>query len=196
MLGLYPEDQVTVETTTFENGIDSSKWIVDTRQYGGAEYNPYMRKMDPENVKVEDGLLKLTVPGGQKYDPKSQIGLSSAQIMTTKKISVGSLEMKVKMSSVEGTCQCGFLYGADNNEVDMEYLTRTKVSWAVVQPLGREQPIQQVDLNVTTDQTDGWHTYKLVRTENKAFWIVDGQLVNTFNKGIPTEPVQMMVAHW
>ena len=196
MLGLYSEDQVTTETTTFENGIDSSKWIVDTRQYGGAEYNPYMRKMDPENVKVEDGLLKLTVPGGQKYDPDSKVGLSSAQIMTAKKMSIGSLEMKVKMSSVEGTCQCGFLYGADNNEVDMEYLTRTKVSWAVVQGMGREQPIQQVDLNVTTDQTDGWHTYKLVRTETKAYWIVDGQLVNVFDKNIPTEPVQMMVAHW
>jgi hypothetical protein len=108
MLGLYPEDQVTTETTTFENGIDSTKWIVDTRAYGGADNTPYMRQMDPDNVKVVDGLLELKVPGGQTYDPKSTVGLSSAQIMSTKKISVGSMEMTVKMSAEDGTCQCKF----------------------------------------------------------------------------------------
>ncbi|KAF2439651.1 glycoside hydrolase family 16 protein [Karstenula rhodostoma CBS 690.94] len=196
MLGLYAEDQVTTETTTFENGIDSTKWIVDTRGYGGSGDNPFLRQMDPNNVDVVDGCLQLKVPGGQKYDPENPVGLSSAQIMSTKKFSVGSLEMKVKMSSEGGTCQCGFLYGSDNNEVDMEYLTRTNVSWAVVQALKKEQPIQQVNLNVTTDQTDGFHTYKLVRTESKAYFLMDGELVNTFDNNIPTEPVQAMVAHW
>ncbi|KAJ4348847.1 uncharacterized protein N0V89_010226 [Didymosphaeria variabile] len=196
MLGLYSEDQVTSETTTFENGIDSSKWIVDTRGYGGSNDNPYLRQMDPKNVEVADGALKLKVPGGQTYDPKSTVGLSSAQIMSTKKISVGSLEMTVKMSGEAGTCQCGFLYGSDNNEVDMEYLTRTNVNWAVVQGMSKDQPIQQVNLNVTTDQTDDSHTYKLVRTESKAYFLMDGKLVNTFDKNIPTEPVQLMIAHW
>lgn len=106
MLGLYPADQITTETTTFENGIDSTKWVVDTRGYGGAIYNPYRRQMDPQNVQVVDGFLELKVPGGQKYDPESTVGLSSAQIMSTKKFSVGSLEMTVKMSSEQGTCQC------------------------------------------------------------------------------------------
>lgn len=110
MLGLYPEDQVKREETTFENGLDSKKWIVDTRYYGGAEYNPFMRQMEPKNVEVKDGLLKLKVPGGQTYDPKSTVGLSSAQIMSTIKFSVGSLEMKVKMSSEDGTCQCKFFW--------------------------------------------------------------------------------------
>jgi beta-glucanase (GH16 family) len=196
MLGLYPEDQVTTETTTFENGIDSTRWIVDMRGYGGSIDNPYMRQMEPDNVKVVNGCLELSVPAGQTYDPKSTVGLSSAQIMSVVKFSVGSLEMKVKMSSVEGTCQCGFLYGADNNEVDMEYLTRTNVNWGVVQGMGKEQPIQQVDLNISTVQTDSFRTYKLVRTETKAYFLMDGQLVNTFEKNIPTEPVQAMVAHW
>ncbi|KAL5374702.1 hypothetical protein DPSP01_011721 [Paraphaeosphaeria sporulosa] len=196
MLGLYAEDQVTTETTTFENGIDSSKWVVDTRGYGGSVDNPYMRQMDPKNVEVADGLLKLKVPGGQTYDPKGTVGLSSAQIKSVKIFSVGSLEMTVKMTSEKGTCQCGFLYGADNNEVDLEYLTRTNVSWGVVQGMSKDQPIQQVNLNVTTDQTDDFHTYKLVRTESKAYFLIDGQLVNTFDKNIPTEPVQAMLAHW
>jgi beta-glucanase (GH16 family) len=78
----------------------------------------------------------------------------------------------------------------------MEYLTRTDVNWAVVQGMSREQPIQQVDLNVTAVQTDKFHTYKLVRTESKAYFLMDGELVNTFDKNIPTEPVQVMVAHW
>jgi beta-glucanase (GH16 family) len=197
MLGLYPSDQVTTETTTFENGIDSSKWIVDTRSYGGAIDNPYMRQMDPHNVAVVDNNLQLKVPGGQTYDPKSTEGLSSAQIMSTKTFAVGSLEMTVKMGAEQGTCQCGFLYGADNNEVDMEYLTRTNVNWAVVQGMSKSQPIQQVDLNVTTAaQTDSFHTYKLVRTETQAYYFMDGKLVNTFAKNIPTEPVQVMLAHW
>ncbi|KAF9728891.1 hypothetical protein PMIN06_011160 [Paraphaeosphaeria minitans] len=196
MLGLYDADQVTSETTTFENGIDSSKWVVDTRGYGGSVDNPYMRQMDPKNVEVSDGLLKLKVPGGQTYDPKSTVGLDSAQIKSVKIFSVGSLEMTVKMSSEDGTCQCGFFYGADNNEVDMEYLTRTNVSWGVVQGISKNQPIQQVNLNVTADQTDDFHTYKLVRTESKAYFLLDGQVVNTFVKNIPTEPVQAMLAHW
>ncbi|CAI6255393.1 unnamed protein product [Periconia digitata] len=196
MLGLYPEDKVTVETTTFENGLDSSKWVVDTRGYGGSPGNPYLRQMEPDNVKVKDGLLELKVPGGQKYDPESTVGLSSAQIMTNKYMSVGSLEMTVKMSSEDGTCQCGFLYGSDHNEVDMEYLTRTNVTWSVVQGMDRERPIQQTNLNVTADQTESFHTYKLVRTESKAYFLMDGNVVNTFDKNIPTEPVQMMIAHW
>ena len=150
MLGLYPEDQVTTETSTFENGIDSKKWIVDTRLYGGADNTPYMRQMETQNVDVKDGNLVLKVPGGQTYDANSQKGLSSAQIMSTIMFSVGSLEMKVKMGTEEGTCQCGFLYGADNNEVDMEYLTRTNVNWAVVQGMAKDKPIQQEPLNVTT----------------------------------------------
>lgn len=78
----------------------------------------------------------------------------------------------------------------------MEYLTRTDVNWAVVQGMSKTQPIQQVDLNVTTAQSDSYHTYKLVRTETKAYYFFDGQLVNTFDKNIPTEPVQAMIAHW
>lgn len=108
MLGLYPEDQVTSETTTFENGIDSSKWVIDDRGYGGSTDNPFTRQMDPRNVEVADGVLKLKVPGGQKYDPKSTVGLSSAQIKSVKIFSVGSLEMSVKMSTEDGTCQCEF----------------------------------------------------------------------------------------
>lgn len=108
MLGLYPEDQVTTETSTFEDGIDSTKWVLDTRSYGGAENNPYMRKMEPKNVEVSDGLLKLKVPGGQTYDPVTNLGLSSAQIKSMKIFSVGSLEITVKMSSESGTCQCKF----------------------------------------------------------------------------------------
>lgn len=108
MLGLYPEDKVTTETTTFENGIDDKKWIVDTRIYGGSQDNPFLRQMEPQNVKVEDGNLILTVPGGQKYEPDTYKGLSSAQIMSTKMFSVGSFEMTVKMGTEEGTCQCKF----------------------------------------------------------------------------------------
>lgn len=78
----------------------------------------------------------------------------------------------------------------------MEYLSRTNVNWAVVQGLRKDQPIQQVDLNVTTAQTDSFHTYKLVRTESKAYFLIDDQLVNTFDENIPTEPVQVMLAHW
>jgi beta-glucanase (GH16 family) len=78
----------------------------------------------------------------------------------------------------------------------MEYLTRTDVNWAVIQGMSKEQPIQQVDLNVTTNQTDDFHTYKLVRTDSKAYFLMDGKLVNTFDKNIPTEPVQIMIAHW
>jgi len=108
MLGLYSQDQVTTETTTFENGIDSTRWIVDDKGYGGSEENPYMRQMDPNNVEVVDGRLELKVPGGQNYDSKSIVGLSSAQIMSTIKFSVGSLAMTVKMSAENGTCQCRF----------------------------------------------------------------------------------------
>jgi hypothetical protein len=108
MLGLYSEDQVTTETTTFENGIDSTRWIIDTRGYGGSDNNPYMRQMDPNNVEVVDGRLELKVPGGQNYDSQSTMGLSSAQIMSTIKFSVGSLAMTVKMSAEDGTCQCMF----------------------------------------------------------------------------------------
>lgn len=78
----------------------------------------------------------------------------------------------------------------------MEYLTRTDVNWAVIQPLVKDQPIQQVNLNVSTVQTDSYHTYKLVRTESKAYFLMDGKVVNTFDKDIPTEPVQVMIAHW
>lgn len=78
----------------------------------------------------------------------------------------------------------------------MEYLTRTNVNWGVVQGMGKDEPIQQVNLNVSTVQTDSYHTYKLVRTETKAYFLMDGKLVNTFTKNIPTKPVQVMLAHW
>lgn len=92
--------------------------------------------------------------------------------------------------------QGGFFYGSDHNEVDLEYLTRTNVSWGVVQSMARGMPIQQVDLNITKNQADDFHTYKVVRTESSAYYFMDGQLVNTFDKNIPTEPVQVMIAHW
>lgn len=78
----------------------------------------------------------------------------------------------------------------------MEYLTNTTTNWAVVQGQGREKPIQQIDLNITASQTDSFHTWKLVRTESKAYFLFDGEIVNTFDKNIPIEPAQAMVAHW
>lgn len=78
----------------------------------------------------------------------------------------------------------------------MEYLTRTNVSWSVIQPMSRSQPIQQQSLNITTDQTADFHTYKVVRTENTAYYLYDGQLVNTYTKDVPTKAVQAMIAHW
>lgn len=88
----------TFEGNSLPAGLSASNYNVDDRS-GGAPYNHVFTS---KNVTVSGGFLNLKVPGGQK--PSSKIPITSAEVVTDKKMLYGSVRTNAIFSVVPGTC--------------------------------------------------------------------------------------------
>lgn len=82
-------------------GLIASNYDVSDTDNGA----PYDHKFSPKNVRVSNGFLTLTVPGGQK----SASSISCAEVVTAEEdILYASVRVQAQFSKVPGTCQSKF----------------------------------------------------------------------------------------
>lgn len=92
----------TFHVDVLPDGLETSYYTVNDKHFAAAPFN---RQFRLENVNVEDGVLQLTVPGGQTPLLMHNDIIRCAEVVTTEeKILHASVRTKATFSTVPGTC--------------------------------------------------------------------------------------------
>lgn len=96
----------TFTSDNFPDGLAKSDYTVHGRRRVTNPPIPWNHRYDPANVQTTDGMLTLTVPGGQIPRKRRDKAISCAEITTTERnILYASVRTNAIFSSVPGTCQ-------------------------------------------------------------------------------------------
>jgi beta-glucanase (GH16 family) len=170
-------------------GLDPHKWnIVDW----AAEKNEELQYYSPNNVKVEDGFLKLIAKkepyGGRKY--------TSGAVHTKSKYSFlyGKVEMRAKLPKGQGMFPAFWMMTNKENtwlpEIDILEMLGHKPEeiWMVFHWLDENQSLKSVSNSITgPDFSESFHTFGIEWTANSIVWFIDGDERFRTRDHIPNE---------
>lgn len=178
---------------------------------------PYNHKFDVSNVRVANGFLRLTVPGGQKPVSPSEevtagVPISCAEIFTKEdNIRYASVRTKAIFSRVLGTCHGLFFYKNDTQETDIEYLTDPASSGNNGEghtiPLWYSNQANATDKEPThisrdppghppADPTTSVHEHRIDWTPTYTEYFFDGRPRARFTSDVPPQPGHWVWNNW
>ncbi|KAI9810243.1 MAG: hypothetical protein M1827_006377 [Pycnora praestabilis] len=103
----------------------SSDWTVQSWSAGSDSQDPLPRRNDEANVYIEDGALVMQQIGYSAQDARANQSVSIAAIVSTEQDFLhGSFRTVFKVSDDRGSVGGFFWYHDDNNEIDIEVLTK------------------------------------------------------------------------
>ncbi|KAK5314622.1 hypothetical protein LTR93_010346 [Exophiala xenobiotica] len=193
----------------FPEGLEKSNYTLNQRGPGPNPAVPFSPHYEPRNVHIYEGMLALTVPGGQRPSEPSDWRLSCAQVETVAhNIQYGSVRTKAMFSQVPGTCHGLFFYQSDTQEVDIEYVTDPS-------SLSNNGPDNPIPLNYTNQAvnpanapathatgpapsncTTAVHEYRIDWTPYYTAFYLDGKLQKKFTTNVPREPGAWIWNNW
>jgi len=90
-----------------------------------------------------------------------------------------------------------FTYKSDTNEVDLEFTNPkgTLTTHAVVQALQRYGPVQQQDFDGSA-LADDFHTYKVGKVQNAAYYFIDKNQIYEYTQNIPPNSSSPYISNW
>ncbi|KAL6720509.1 hypothetical protein ACLMJK_002433 [Lecanora helva] len=160
----------------------------------GAGTAPYSQLYKTQNVAVSGGALRLTVPGGQHASP-----ITGAEVYTTDKdILYGSVRTTFQVSNVAGTCHGSFFYKTDNQETDIEILTKDLATGAhyTNQNVAGNGPSTTITGALPSDATTNYHEYRLDWIPGKTLFYLDGVLQKTLTANVPSVAGEWIWNNW
>ncbi len=150
------------------------------------------------NVTFTDARMQLRIDRDASED--GQPPYSGGEIQSTGFFGYGRYETSMKAIKNDGVVSSFFTYTgpSDENpwdEIDFEVLGKdtTKVQLNYFTN-GRGNHEVLVDLGF--DASEGFHRYAFEWRPGRIDWYVDGELVNTATKDIPTTPQKIMANAW
>ncbi|MBS1516804.1 MAG: glycoside hydrolase family 16 protein [Bacteroidetes bacterium] len=196
---------------TFQDNFDTydnSKWI-NTLDNGGRTIwsNQELQFYQDQNVKVENGILKLTAKKeslyGKDVESEKQFDFTSGLICNSRSFSqpYGKWEMRVKFPFRKGFWPAFFLVPKQRPtlpEIDIfEYFGRNKNEISCTQHWGidyaQKEPFYYMKTKqVTGDFDDKWMVWSFECFPEKMVWKLNGTTVNESTVGIPTAPMYMI----
>jgi hypothetical protein len=175
---------------------DASKWSYETGTgdsgWGNNELQYYTNR--PENVKVENGLLKITV----KKEDYNGSNYTSARIVTRGKYSVkyGKIEMRAKLPAGGGTWPALWMLGNNFNTVGWPACGEIDIMEHVANDLNKIHGTLHYPDHfggngvsgtvVVPGVTSSFHLYSLEWNASFIKFYVDNQLYHTFNNNSET----------
>jgi beta-glucanase (GH16 family) len=204
---------------TFEDNFDTydnSKWI-NMHDNGNRTIwsNKELQWYRDENVKVEDGILKLTAKKesfyGKDIESEKQFEYTSGMICNARSFTqaYGKWEMKVKFPFKKGFWPAFFLvpkqrptlpeidifeyYGIEKDIITCNHM------WGVDYPNsqnmyeGKTEPFfYERKKAIEGDYSDRWMIWTFECYPDKMIWKLDGKIVNESTEGIPTAPMYLI----
>lgn len=160
--------------------------------------NPFGAVWKPENVKVENGIMTLTIDNGT--DETAPVPFISGELRTQEFFHYGTYTISMKPIKNPGTVSSFFTYTgpSDDNpwdEVDIEFLGKdtTKIQFNYfTNGEGEHEFVYELGFDASED----FHTYAFDWQEDYITWYVDGVAVHTATENIPVTPGRIMMNAW
>lgn len=183
--------------------LDTSKWFA---QHGDAPDNkPGNRygSFQPDQLDFSQGMLRLGV--SQHFEGQKAVSRSS-EVISNETYGFGTYTFVMRMAStaathdapgkvVPGSCSAAFLlWGNSLTEIDIEYLGSKPNSLFFTTWIDRNHK-NTIEVH-TGDVAAGMHKYDIVWKPGIVQWYLDGKLVATSKKFVPTHPATIRINHW
>lgn len=160
--------------------------------------NPFGAVWKPDQVKVEDGIMTLTIDKGT--DGEAPVDYISGELRTQEFFGYGKYEVSMKAIKNPGTVSSFFTYTgpSDNNpwdEIDIEFLGKdtTKVQFNYyTDGVGGHEYIYDLGF----DAAANFHSYGFDWQPDKITWFVDGKEVYSATENLPVTPGKIMMNAW
>lgn len=175
------------------NCLDSSKWNIED---WAAEKNNELQYYSPNNVKVEDGVLKL-ISKKEQFKGKDY---TSGAVHTQGKFNFlyGKAEMRAKVPAGQGMFPAFWMMTDKENtwlpEIDiLEMLGHQPDQvWMVSHWLGEDGKLKSVsDTFKGPDFSKDFHTFGIEWTPASITWFIDGMERFTISRNIPSEEMYL-----
>ncbi|WP_404459449.1 family 16 glycosylhydrolase [Sutcliffiella horikoshii] len=177
-----------------DNSLNNGIWEVLVREQN---YNNELQYYHEDNVKVEDGTLKLTA----RNERKGSKEYTSGSIHTKNEFPIlfGNIKIKAKFPHGKGLFPAIWLTPIDNSkylpEIDiMEVIgSEPEIIFFVSHREDELGNLQSVHDSYTIEDHNEYHIYELNWTEEKIEWLIDGVVVFVIKDDIPVEPMKLMI---
>ncbi|GAA0562618.1 hypothetical protein GCM10010172_52310 [Paractinoplanes ferrugineus] len=178
----WPNESPSMQFKDEFDSMDAALWTAGKRHPLGRSV------MDPANVEVRGGELRLRMPGGT---------LGGAEMKTVTPVGAGVFEARMKLADAPTSVTGLFLYAPPDlaHEIDIELFN---------QPAGRIRFSTYADgaLTHTSEQalpfdpTADFHLYGIAQTRTGVEFYVDDELVQAWDDGVPRERMNLYLNTW
>jgi len=187
--GLERLDETRIENAFtvfryYENftAFDREKWEKSSHRLGLGE-------LKPENVNITADMLQITLPAGT---------LNGGQLETGETASLyGSYRASMKLPDAPSSITGFFLYRTPDYyyEIDIEVVNDPSgKTWFTTYAGGERSNTHETYLDF--DPTKDFYEYRFDFYPGEVSFYVDGDLLKTFEEGLPEEPMKLMINSW
>jgi len=176
----------TFRVSSTREGFDSPK--LDADRWKATTHDLGRGGLAPENVGIEDGLLRLTLPANS---------LNGAEIESTDLYGPGFYAAHIKVPDAPGSITGFFLYEPPDlaSEIDIEiYNDPAGKILFTTYAAGEQTHTETMDLPF--DPTEDFHDYAFFYNENSITFYVDGEPMQEFEGGLPEKRMKLYVNTW
>ncbi len=166
-------DFSTLSTKKLQNSAD---WAITSTFY---ETQPYAINYTASNVRLASNALQLTCSAADQ----TELSIASGQIRTKRTdILHGSFRAKFKIEGGSGAIGAFFFYANDNQEIDIEHLTRETANIIHF----TNQPSSTSAMTISNLSTSKKNNYRFDWDADHTSFYVNGNLKNQFTTNVPT----------
>ena len=163
------------------NSFNSNRWIKSDHVLGLTDF-------DPDNVTVDNGYLRLKVPGGTT---------GGAEIESRDYYGYGTYRARMRVADAPSAITGFFLYSGTNpfSEIDIEvYNDGTgKVDFVTYVDGQRSN---YVNKDFRFDPSADFHNYRIDYNPDSVQFYIDGNLRQTWTEGVPSTSMKLLVNTW
>jgi endo-1,3-1,4-beta-glycanase ExoK len=188
---------------SFNKGsLDTALWFAQHGDAPGNKPGVNYGSFQPDQVDLSQGMLRLAV--SQTINGK--VISRDGEVISNQLFGYGIYTFVMRMAStaathdapgqvVSGDCSAAFIFfGNSDTEIDIEYLGDKPNSIFLSNWIDRQH---KVTTEVHTGNlANGFHKYDIVWTANSVQWFLDGKLICTHTKYVPTKPATIRLNHW
>ncbi|CAD0099190.1 unnamed protein product [Aureobasidium mustum] len=168
--------------------------IASTYEVGSGPYAPYSHIFNPSNIVLRSGQpMQMIVPGGQTADP-----LETCQLVTRyDDVLYASVRTVAQASPVNGTVHGFFMYMNDTQETDIEIRTgdpnHVHFTNQQTHPGSGETTYA---VAAPSTMASAFHEYRYDWLPTGTNFYIDGVLVMSINRNVPSEAGWLMWNSW
>ena len=161
--------------------LDSNRWAATTRKLGRG-------KLEPENVGLENGQLRLALPADI---------LGGGEIQSRERYGPGFYAARIKVPDAPSSITGFFLYEPPDlaSEIDIEIYNDSSRKVLFTTYAGGEQTHTET-MQLPFDPTEDFHDYAFFYDRNSITFYIDGELMQEFEGALPDEPMKLYVNSW